>query len=139
MPAYFGHWVNASSRSDLKNEITNLKSLSTGFRESILWRMGEFLVHQRNPDMSLADWDRARDTYISVAEAEIEKNPKTFIDSMNDLDFMRYTFEDYQIVLSNSIPANRILKILPQGNEFGRVLRQKKLAAPTRYRSQDEQ
>ena len=39
---------------------------------------------------------------------------------------MTYTFEDYQIVLSQSIHPNRIIKIIPQGDEFGRVKRIKK-------------
>jgi hypothetical protein len=56
---------------------------------------------------------------------------------MNSLDFMAYTFEDYQIVLSNSIAPNRIIKVLPQGNEFGRVLKQKKAAAINRLRKGD--
>ncbi len=40
---------------------------------------------------------------------------------------MNLTLEDYQIVLSNSIPAKRIIKLLPARNEFGKVLRQQKL------------
>ncbi len=40
---------------------------------------------------------------------------------------MTHTLEDYQIVLSHSISPERIIKILPQGNEFGKVLRRKKL------------
>jgi hypothetical protein len=47
-------------------------------------------------------------------------------EKLNDLDFMTFAFEDYQIVLTNSIPADRIIKLIPQGDEFGRVKRLKK-------------
>ena len=42
---------------------------------------------------------------------------------------MSFTFEDYQIVLSNSISSDRILKVLSQGNEFGKVLKQQKIVS----------
>jgi len=53
-------------------------------------------------------------------------NQNALTERLNSIDFMSYTLEDYQIVLSQSITADRIIKIMPQGNEFGRVLRQKK-------------
>jgi hypothetical protein len=45
----------------------------------------------------------------------------------NDLGFMTFALEDYQVVLSHSIPVDRIVKIIPQGDEFGRVRRLKKV------------
>ncbi len=60
--------------------------------------------------------------YLSLAELALREDPKTFARKYNDHDFMEYTFEDYQIVLSNPILARRIIKVLPQGNAFGRVL-----------------
>lgn len=139
MPAYFGQWVFANNHTHFKKEITDLKNLGTEFREAMLWRLGEELTHQRNPDMSLGEMDKARETYTSLAEAEIDQHPKALIDCMNDLGFMRYTFEDYQIVLSHSISPDRIIKVFPQGNEFGRILKRKKQAANIRYRSGEEE
>lgn len=46
---------------------------------------------------------------------------------MKNLNFMSYAFEDYQIVLSHSITPDRIIKILPQGDEFGRILKRRKV------------
>jgi len=48
------------------------------------------------------------------------------VDKLNDLDFMTFALEDYQVVLTNSVPVDRIVKLIPQGDEFGRVQRLKK-------------
>lgn len=127
MPAYFGYWVGASSKCDFDKEITDLKNIGQQFRETILFRLGERLAWASGLDNGIYDPKKLDELYIRLAETEIEKNPKALMEKMNSADFMAYTFEDYQIVLSNSIPASRIIKVLPQGNEFGRVLKQQKL------------
>ncbi|MBL0287599.1 MAG: hypothetical protein IPQ19_09370 [Bacteroidetes bacterium] len=63
---------------------------------------------------------------MRLALIEIEQTPKTLSDKMVDNDFMTFALEDYQIVLTKSISSKRILKILPQGEEFGRIIRLRK-------------
>ncbi len=68
------------------------------------------------------DGEKFEALHLSLAELALRDDPKTFARKYNDHDFIGYTFEDYQIALSNPITARRIIKVLPQGNEFGRVL-----------------
>lgn len=42
------------------------------------------------------------------------------------LDFMTLALEDYQLVLTTSIPIDRIVKLIPQGDKFGRLQRLRK-------------
>jgi len=127
LPAYFGHWIfhnNACQEVDM--EITTLKQLGIEFREAIMWRLGEILARTHKLDTFRMSGKELGDLYLGLAKQELEKSPNVVLDKLNDLDFMRFTLEDYQIVLSNPIPANRIIKVIPQGDEFGRVLRLKK-------------
>ncbi|MCD4819995.1 MAG: hypothetical protein K8S23_15025 [Candidatus Cloacimonetes bacterium] len=120
LPVYFGTWIGATNRNDFKKEIKTVKELGKIFRETILWRMGEEISKK-------LDLRTDEQQFVNLAEKIIQKNPKKFNDKLNSTDFMKYTLEDYQIVLSNSIPAKRIIKIIPQGNEFGKIIRKKKL------------
>ncbi|MCL2648571.1 MAG: hypothetical protein FWD61_16460 [Phycisphaerales bacterium] len=128
-PAYFGPWIglnNKTLKKDVKKEITSIKQLGMEFRETLMWRLGELLAYEKKiGPVELAEWDKF---YLGLAEQELKKSPKALIDKLNNLNFMTYTLEDYQVVLTHSIPAARIMKILPQGDEFGRVLRRQKKA-----------
>ncbi|MGL4596326.1 MAG: hypothetical protein ACRCYO_02285 [Bacteroidia bacterium] len=126
LPAYFGSWVGATNRNDFKKEITNLKDLKLNFKEIILFRIGEELARNVNSMYYVSLAQRSNQFYLELAESEIQKNQSILNESLNDLDFMTYAFEDYQIVLSNSIAADRIIKVIPQGTEFGRVTRLKR-------------
>lgn len=125
MPAYFGHWIGATNRDDFKKEITSLKTLGAEFRQTILWRLGEEFAKKSNLD-AIYDHEKQSELFLKLAELEIQKSPKTLTEKTADLDFMTFALEDYQIVLTNSISSDRILKVLPQGNEFGRVTRMRK-------------
>ena len=127
MPAYFGHWIGATTKCNFEKEISSVKQLQLEFRDAIKWRLGEEIARANNLDNNIYDWKEIDKLYKDLSEKAIQSNPKTIIDKLNDLDFMGYTLDDYQIVLSNSISAKRIIKILPQGNEFGRVLRKQKI------------
>ncbi len=122
MPAYFGHWVGATNKDNFDKEIKTVEELGKNFRETIMWRLGEEIARQ----LDIPHNDQNSDLYLRLAEQEILKSPKTYNEQMKSIDFMAFTFEDYQIVLSSSIPAKRIIKVMPQGDEFGRVIRQKK-------------
>ncbi|HEX8331627.1 MAG TPA: hypothetical protein VF622_03345 [Segetibacter sp.] len=126
LPAYFGHWIGATTKCDFKKEITDLKELGSQFREAMLWRMGEEVARAHNLDHGIYEYDTLHSMYLNLAETELANNSKALADKLNSLDFISKVLDDYQIVLSNSIPANRIIKVIPQGNEFGRVLRQQK-------------
>jgi hypothetical protein len=126
LPAYFGHWGGATTRDTFEKEIKTLKQLGAAYKEMLIWRLGEMLAHQAKIGNGIYDHDKLDDLYIGLAEQAIAKSPKAFTDKLNDLNFMTFSLEDYQIVLTNSIPADRIIKLLPQGDEFGRVQRQRK-------------
>jgi len=125
MPAYFGHWIGATSRDDFKKGITSLKELGAEFRQTILWRLGEELAKKSNLD-AIYNHEKQSELFLKLAELEIQKSPKALTEKTADLDFMTFALEDYQIVLTNSISSNRILKVLSQGDEFGRVTRLRK-------------
>jgi hypothetical protein len=125
LPASFGHWVG-KGLTHPENSITDLKKFESEYRETIIWRIGEQIA----ADKSLEDW-KNHDQFTPLAEAALKSDPGILHDHMRSYNFMCFTFEDYEIALSRSISADRIIKVLPQGNEFGRVLkRQKNLALP---------
>lgn len=126
LPAYIGHYIGATNRDVFKKEITTIKQLSAEFKKIIIWRLGEMLAQNAKVDNNILDHDKQTELYLRLAEQEIVKSPKAFIDKMNDLNFMTFALENHQIVLTHSIPANRIVKLIPQGDEFGRVQRSKK-------------
>ena len=126
LPAYFGHWIGATNRDDFKKEITNLKTLGTEFRQTVLWRLGEEIARKSNLGSDLYDHEKQTELFLRLAELEIQKSPKALTQKTTDIDFMTFALEDYQIVLTNSISSDRILKVLPQGDEFGRVTRLRK-------------
>lgn len=125
LPAYFGHWIGATNKDSFKKEVLTVKQLGAEFRETIMWRLGE-LVAFKAYGIDIYKSDKLIEQFLKLAEEEINKDPKALIATLNDLDFMMYALEDYQIVLSHSIPADRIVKVIPQGDEFGRVQRLKK-------------
>lgn len=118
LPAYFGHWIGATNSDDFVKPINTLSELGKKFRDVITWRIGEAV--------SGVIGDPERD-YLKIGQEAVKNRTADFNTYYNDLDFMGYTFDDYQVVLSNSIPAKRIMKIVPQGNEFGKVLRSQQL------------
>jgi hypothetical protein len=126
LPAYFGHWIGATNRDTFKKEITTVKRLGAEFKETIIWRLGEMLAQQSNLGNDIYDYDKRNELYLKLAEEELAKSPKPLVDKLNDLDFMTFALEDYQVVLTNSVPADRIVKLIPQGDEFGRVQRLKR-------------
>jgi hypothetical protein len=126
LPAYFGHWIGATSKDVFDKKIVELSDLELAFRNTLVWRIGERLSNYPMPSLD-------HDVVIKLSEEELKRNPRMYSDTLNDLDFMRYIFEDYQIVLENSIPPDKIIKIVSARNEFGKVLYKHK-----KYSSQKE-
>lgn len=125
LPAYFGIWIGATNRDDFAKKITTMKQLKEQFKHIITWRLGELLAQKADLEKDIVDHEKRTELYQNLVAQEIKNNPRIFISALNDLDFMRYTLDDYQIVLTHSIPADRIIKLIPQGTEFGRVKRLK--------------
>lgn len=72
-------------------------------------------------------WNRADlitsfNDFLRIGREEIAKDSKVYIDTLTDRGFMEYIFEDYQLVLTKSIQANRIIRIVAPEVEFGRDL-----------------
>jgi len=126
LPAYLGHWVGATIWDDFKKEITDLKSFGIQYREKLLRLMGAEIASIDNLDNGIYDFEVVGKLYLELADKEMTNNPGALSERMNSIDFMSYILDDFQIVLSQSISADRIIKVLPQGDEFGRVLRIKK-------------
>lgn len=137
LPGYFGHWIGATTKDEYEKEITNLKELEQSFRQTIEWRLGEAFCWKRGikHPSDRTELDRL---YKQLVTEEVMTNPSAISDALGDVGLMGYTFEDYQIVLSNSIPASRIIKLLPQSREFGRTIHKRKKQAVPR-KNQDEE
>jgi hypothetical protein len=125
-PAYFGYWYNATNRHDFKKEITNLKSFGAKYRTLLLWRMGMEIAKNENLVTDKYDCEMIDKLYLELADKEIMNETSSLNEKINSIENMRSTLYDFQIVLSNSISAERILKVLPLANESGKVSKQKK-------------
>ncbi len=126
LPAQFGHWVGSTTKDDYEKEIATLDQLGLAFRETILFRIGEQLAWAQDIKDDGVVGETTPERYLQLAEEAIQQSPKLIAEKFNDLDLMGYAFEDCQIALSKSIAPERIIKILPQGDQFGRVIRLKK-------------
>ena len=60
--------------------------------------------------------------FLQLGKEEMKKNPEIYKETLTDAVFMEYILEDCQIVLTKSINANRIIRVIPPAEEFGRVL-----------------
>ncbi|QDH23876.1 hypothetical protein FFV09_20760 [Saccharibacillus brassicae] len=121
LPGYLGHFVGATTADEFEKPIRTLEELGQAMRQTVIWRIGESTTGYMNQDP-----DSPID-YMQLGKAELRKNPDLYRQAWTDAAFMEYIFEDYQLVLSRSIPAKRILRVIPPTGEFGRVLyRQKK-------------
>ena len=100
------------------------------FRQTIIWRLGEALARKQHLESDFLDYKKVNELYERLVEIELKKSPDILAKTMNDLDLMAFTFEDYQIVLSNSISPDRIIKLIPQGDQFGKITRLRKKSRP---------
>ncbi|MFF2480902.1 hypothetical protein [Paenibacillus sp. NPDC058071] len=118
LPAYFGHFIGATTREQFDKPIDTLKKLGEEIQETIIWRIGERLLgygmRLRNEDI------------LRAGKEEIRKRPELYQEVLSDARFMEYILEDYQIVLSQSISAKRILKVIPPTEQFGRIIHKEK-------------
>lgn len=81
----------------------SLKELKEGYKETILWRIGETFDEHHTQESEV---------YVPNALKYLE-SPNTNIDEfIGDYNLMRFTFEDYQLLLFNNIPPSRIIKVV---------------------------
>jgi hypothetical protein len=67
MPAYFGSWIGATSKSDFEKEITDLKTLGHEFKEVITWRLGEEIARNSGLDKGIYDFGKINELYVTLA------------------------------------------------------------------------
>ncbi|MBL7706054.1 MAG: hypothetical protein JNM21_10970 [Taibaiella sp.] len=132
-PAYFGHWIGATNRHRFTKEITSVKDLGKEFRRMAMLKLGQIIAWNKGLDKNIYDADQQDALYLKLAEQELEQSSGSITPLLNNLDFMTLVIQDHQLVLSHSIPAKRIIKVMPQGDEFGRVHRLNKRSLKYRY------
>lgn len=115
LPAYFGHWVGATSQDVFKKPINEINELEKEVRQTILFRIGENIIGY--PDAINYNYN-----YLIKIAQNNENSKEHYNSFVQDLDCMTFTFEDLQIVLDKSIPAKNIISVVSSQNEFGKVL-----------------
>jgi hypothetical protein len=110
------------SSDSFEMPIKTVDQLENAVKNSILWRIGERI----NGYGDILQHQLASDKFLDVAKEEVQKNPKLYNNVLEDAGFMGFIFEDLQIVLSSSISAERIMKVVSARDEFGKVLHKKK-------------
>lgn len=119
LPAYFGHYMGVTTMDKCKNPIDTLKKLGEELQETIIWRIGEKSLGYR---LEL----RSDEEFMRAGREEIKKRPEAYQEVLTDARFMEYILEDLQIVLDQSIPAKRIIKVIPPSEQFGRIMYKEK-------------
>lgn len=127
-PVSFGSWVWRDFTKKIKFDIKNEKQLAQQFKETLLFRIGEAIAYNSPSCNEIHSKENVHELFLKMGEDAVAQDPKLWVDKLNDLDFMTYTFDDYEIILPNSIPAKRIIKVIPLRNEFGKVLKKQKMA-----------
>jgi hypothetical protein len=145
-PAYFGHWGAEGAVKPLQS----VAAIQQSFRETLIWRIGEAAWNGWVPctrqacrceelgparavlaDIVSSKRSDAHTTWNGAIEdlgqAVVRHDPRRYTDClMQNVSFLQFVFEDFEIVLSHSITPHRILKIMPGGHEFGRSQYQRK-------------
>jgi len=75
---------------------------------------------------SIDEYTPILEMYLEIAKIEIENNPDLLNESSNDAGFLNETFSDWQIILSRAINPNRIIKVVSDRDEYGKVLYKQK-------------
>ena len=120
LPAYYGHCAGATSKDTFDKPIKSIVELEKEFRQSVLFRIGEKIIGY--PEVI----NYNNEELIEVAIKEVVKEKGIYNSTLDDTDFMTFIFEDMQIVLENSIPSRKIIKVISSQNEFGKVLYKQK-------------
>lgn len=106
LPARFSSWV--VDAFGLAEPIESLDRLEEEYRKTILWRIGEAHSTSRDED------------YFVLGTQIVRQDPKLHARLREDPDWMRWVFEDYQIILSHSIDRKRIIRTVSGTQKSGR-------------------
>ena len=115
LPAYFGHFAGHTSRDKFEKPIKTLTDLGKEIQNTIIWRIGEKALCDREELHHNID-------FLKLGLEEIDKDPTMYKKTLTEVGFMEYILEDYQVVLTHSIKPNRIIRVIPPMEEFGRTL-----------------
>ncbi|MNW44389.1 hypothetical protein D3C74_216230 [compost metagenome] len=119
-PAYFGHFIGHMTSDRSEKPIKTLIELGMEIQNTIIWRIGERAVWN-NIEVHNHDQD-----FLKLGKEVIKKNPDVYKETLTDAAFMEYILEDCQLVLTNSINASRIIRVISPTKEFGKVLYKQK-------------
>ena len=120
LPAYFGHFIGATTKDEFEKPIKSLIELDQELRNTIIWRIGERTL------WGTEEWIKGENDFLRIGREELQKRPEIYKETITDASFMEYILEDYQMVLTKTIDANRITRVIPPKDEFGRVLYKQK-------------
>jgi len=71
--------------------------------------------------------DREKDSiFLEKGKIEIQKNKGLLSEALQDIELLNNAFSDWQIILSRSISPNRIIKIITNQDEYGKILHKNK-------------
>lgn len=118
MPAYFGDWIGATNKDIFDKKIKTLKSMKLEYKNNFLSKLGQRLSHSQDDFHKLTIED-----FIVIAEKEIQEESNNLSEILKDIEFLNWSMEHLQIVLSESIKPKRIIKIIGEGYKTGRVKR----------------
>jgi hypothetical protein len=99
-----------------------MKELRDEYTNNILFRIGEYLFQKSE----LTTTEEFVLDFIDIAKPQIESNEKVKR-LLHDIDIKVFSLEDIQIVLSGSVSADRIVRVISDGTDTGRQRRKKKL------------
>lgn len=108
LPAQFSDWiVDAIGQAKW---FESLPELESEFRKMLLFRIGE--TYNRMPE-STVDLE-------SLGEKLVREDPMLHSRFTQDPEWMNWVFSDYQIVLSGSVSAKRIIRTVAGSQQSGR-------------------
>jgi hypothetical protein len=123
LPAVFEDWIGHTTQDTFKMEINSLEELKPRYRERMVSKFGQNIVGQKYYKtleilLSNKEYEAMDEFFLEKGNAEIHSKKELFYDK----DFLRNAFKHWQIILSRSINPNRIMKIISNRNEYGRIL-----------------
>jgi hypothetical protein len=139
-PAFFGHYACGAT-------YLTLPELTSAFRETIIYRLCERYAGLGHGDVGLGFGDLSTCSLTAAEEKALispvfknltEADPGLYNRTMaSNPGYLRFIFEDFQIVLPHAIAPERIIKVIPGGGRSGRQIRKKRQHAGVQEGSGD--
>jgi hypothetical protein len=123
LPAAFSDWRHGPEDKPL-NSIAQVKA---EFESAIMFRFGAWYFDHSRLEASLKPHDLDLPDHEARGREIAAQNPERYLEALNgNPKFMENVFANYQIVLSRAISPDRILRVIPGGNDYGRNIARKK-------------